>query len=92
MVPLDPVPRPIDYVLRGRADDAALIDRDGVLTFAQAEAAVGALAGWLAAQRFAPGDRVATWLPKTRAACLLPLAVPRAGLVHVPINPALRRE
>ena len=91
MVPLDPVPRPIDHVLRGRADDVALIDREGAMTFAQAEAAVGALAGWLAGQGLSPGDRVATWLPKTRAACLLPLAVPRAGLVHVPINPALRR-
>ena len=91
MVPLDPVPSPIDHVLRGRADDVALIDRDGVLTFAEAEAAVNAMAGWLAERGFAPGDRVATWLPKTRAACLLPLAVPRAGLVHVPINPALRR-
>ena len=28
---------------------------------------------------------------KTRLACLLPLAAARAGLVHVPINPVLRR-
>ena len=91
MVPLEPVPRPIDHVLRGRADDIALIDRNGAMTFADAEAAVGALAGWLTGQGLSPGDRVATWLPKTRAACLLPLAAPRAGLVHVPINPALRR-
>ena len=91
MVPLDPVPQPIDHVLRGRAEDVALIDRDGAMTFAQAEAAVGAMAGWLAGQGLSPGDRAATWLPKTRAACLLPLAVARAALVHVPINPALRR-
>jgi len=38
-----------------------------------------------------PGDRVATWLPKTRTACLMPLAAVRAGLVHVPINPVLKR-
>ncbi|MGL4314368.1 MAG: acyl-CoA ligase (AMP-forming), exosortase A system-associated, partial [Sphingomonas sp.] len=38
-----------------------------------------------------PGARVASWLPKTRAAALLPLAAPRAGLVHVPINPLLKR-
>ncbi|MDE0880089.1 MAG: AMP-binding protein, partial [Sphingomonas bacterium] len=44
-----------------------------------------------AAQGCAAGDRVASWLPKTRLACILPLAVSRAGLVHVPINPALRR-
>lgn len=91
MVPLDPVPHPIDHVLRGAPEDAALVDRAGVLTFAEAEAAVGAVAGWLMAQGFAPGDRVASWLPKTRLACLLPLAVARAGLVHVPVNPALRR-
>ena len=39
----------------------------------------------------APGDRVASWLPKTRLTCLLPLAAARAGLVHVPINPLLKR-
>jgi acyl-CoA ligase (AMP-forming) (exosortase A-associated) len=37
------------------------------------------------------GDRVACWLPKTRTACLLPLACARAGVVHVPINPLLKR-
>jgi acyl-coenzyme A synthetase/AMP-(fatty) acid ligase len=42
-------------------------------------------------QGLAPGDRVATWLPKTRLACLLPLAAVRAGLVHVPSQSALRR-
>lgn len=91
MVALDPVPLPIDHVLRGRADDVALIDRAGTMTFAQAETAVGECAGWLAGQGLAEGDRVASWLPKTRLACLLPLATARAGLVHVPINPALRR-
>ena len=91
MVPLDAVPRPIDHVLRGPGGNVALIDREGVVTFAQAERAVGSLAAWLAEQGLAAGNRVASWLPKTRAACLLPLAAPRAGLVHVPINPALRR-
>ena len=91
MVPFDPVPQPIDRILRGRPGDVALIDRDGAMTFAQAEAAVGALAARLRARAFAPGERVATWLPKTRVACLMPLAVARAGLVHVPVNPALRR-
>ena len=35
--------------------------------------------------------RVASWLPKTRMTCLLPLAAARAGLVHVPVNPLLKR-
>ena len=91
MVPLDPVPLPIDHVLRGRAGDVALIDRDGELSFAEVEDLVARVAAALAALGMAPGDRVATWLPKTRIACVMPLAAARAGLVHVPVNPALRR-
>ena len=91
MVPLDPAPRPIDTILRGAADAPALTTRDGTLSYAALEGAVAALAGWLATQGFAPGSRVASWLPKTRTACLLALAAPRAGLVHVPINPLLKR-
>lgn len=34
---------------------------------------------------------MASWLPKTLEACILPLAAARAGVIHVPINPALRR-
>lgn len=91
MIPLDPAPRPLDHLpLRGRPTDPALAARDGVLDFAGLEAAVGALAGWLAAQGLEPGDRVATWLPKTRIACLMPLAAARAGFVHVPVNPLLK--
>ena len=91
MIPLDPVPRPIDHLtLRGSPGDPALATREGVLDYAGLEAAVGALAGWLAAQGLAPGARVATWLPKTRIACLMPLAAVRAGLVHVPVNPVLK--
>ena len=91
MVPLDPIPQTIDRVLRGAPDDVALVDRAGAMTFAQAEAAVAGLAAWLVGHGVAPGERVATWLPKTRVACLMPLAAARAGLVHVPVNPALRR-
>ncbi|HWK36516.1 acyl-CoA ligase (AMP-forming), exosortase A system-associated [Sphingomonas sp.] len=92
MVPIDPVPHPIDSLPgRGRPGDVALEDRGGTLTFAELEGAVARMAGWLAARGLAPGDRVASWLPKSRAACLLPLAAPRAGLVHVPINPVLKR-
>src|SRR5690242_12626825 len=92
MIPLDPVPKPIDHLpLCGRPDAVALEDKDGSLDFAGLEAAVGAVAAWLRAQGLAPGDRVATWLPKTRLACIMPLAAPRAGLIHVPVNPALKR-
>jgi acyl-CoA ligase (AMP-forming) (exosortase A-associated) len=91
MTSLDPVPYPIDHVLRGAPDAPALVDRAGVATFADLEDAVGRLAGWLAGMDLPPGARVATWLPKTREACLMPLAAARAGLVHVPVNPVLKR-
>ncbi|NIJ20498.1 acyl-CoA ligase (AMP-forming) (exosortase A-associated) [Sphingomonas naasensis] len=92
MIALDPVPKPIDTLpLRGAADAVALEDRAGTLTYAGLEAGVGELAHRLAAHGLAAGDRVASWLPKTRTACLMPLAAPRAGLVHVPINPVLKR-
>ena len=90
-MPLNPVPRPIDHVLRGRADAVALVDRAGTMTYAAVEARVAALAGWLAGLGLPAGGRVATWLPKTREACLMPLAAARAGLVHVPVNPVLKR-
>jgi acyl-CoA ligase (AMP-forming) (exosortase A-associated) len=91
MIPLDPVPRPLDHLTQlGVPRDVALVTREGALDYAGLEAAVGALAGWLARQRLDPGDRVATWLPKTRIACLMPLAAARAGLVHVPVNPLLK--
>ncbi|MEP6786189.1 MAG: acyl-CoA ligase (AMP-forming), exosortase A system-associated [Sphingomonadales bacterium] len=92
MVRLDTVPRPIDHVaLDGDANAPALVTKAETLTFSDLEAAVGALAAAL--QRAVPetGARVATWLPKTVEACLMPLAAPRAGLVHVPVNPVLKR-
>ncbi|WP_295563797.1 AMP-binding protein [uncultured Sphingomonas sp.] len=87
----DPTPFPIDHLLRGDPDAPALIERARTWRFAEVEAAVASVAGWLAASGFAPGARVATWLPKTALACVMPLAAARAGLVHVPVNPALRR-
>lgn len=92
MIALDPTPHLIDALpLRGVPDAVALEDKAGSMTYAELEAAVGGMAQALAAHGLEPGERVASWLPKTRAACLLPLAAPRAGLVHVPINPALKR-
>jgi acyl-CoA ligase (AMP-forming) (exosortase A-associated) len=92
VVPLNPDPRPLDHLPGcGAPGDVALTDREGVLDFAGLEAAVGALAAGLAARGLAKGARVASWLPKTRMTSLLPLACARAGLVHVPINPLLKR-
>jgi len=88
----DPKPVPIDHLLLSGIPHApALVNKAETLSRADAENAVGALAAALAAQGLAPGARVATWLPKTVEACLMPLAAPRAGLVHIPVNPVLRR-
>ncbi len=91
MLSPDPDPCPIDHVLRGRGDDPALIERHRTWSFAELEGAVASVAGWLMACGLDTGDRVASWLPKTALACVMPLAAARAGLVHVPVNPALRR-
>lgn len=87
----DPTPRPIDHVLRGAPDAVALVLKDRTLTFAEAERDVAELAGWLRAEVPEPGARVASWAAKGWLTSLLPLAAPRAGLVHVPINPLLKR-
>ena len=88
----DPTPRPLDHLtLRGDPAAPALTTREGRLDFAGLEAAVGALAAGLRGRGLAKGDRVASWLPKTRLTSLLPLAAARAGLIHVPVNPLLKR-
>jgi acyl-CoA ligase (AMP-forming) (exosortase A-associated) len=91
-VPLDPVPRPLDHLAeRGRDEDPALVLRGEAINFKALRTRVGRLAAWLAEQAPEPGARVATWAAKGELTCLLPLAAARAGLVHVPINPLLKR-
>ena len=91
MIALDPTPYPLDHLaLRGAPDAVALMAGDEALTFAGLDAAVGRMAFALMSKGLEPGDRIATWMGKTRLACLMPLAAARAGLVHVPINPVLK--
>ena len=88
----DPTPFPLDRLTgRGELDAPALTVGGETLTYRDLEEEVGRTAAALLALGFEPGDRVASWMGKTRLACILPLAVARAGLVHVPINPILRR-
>lgn len=88
----DPTPYPLDHLTsKGASNALALIDREGPLDYEGLERQVGALAAGLRARGMTEGSRVASWLPKTRMTCLLPLACARAGLVHVPINPVLKR-
>ncbi|MEA3061421.1 MAG: hypothetical protein QOJ94_1202 [Sphingomonadales bacterium] len=89
----DPTPQPLDRLaLRGAPDAPALLTREGPLDYAGLERAVGALAAALRARELAPGERVASWLPKSRMTALLPLACARARLIHVPINPLLKHK
>ena len=88
----DPTPYPLDHVIECGGDaDPALALRDRTLTYADLRTCVGRLSTWLRENVAAPGARVASWGAKGELTCLLPLAAPRAGLVHVPINPMLKR-
>ena len=92
MQALDPTAHPLDHLTRRGAPDApALLTREGPLDYAGLEAAVASLAAALQGRGLAAGERVASWLPKTRMTALLPLACARAALVHVPVNPLLKR-
>ena len=88
----DSTPRPLDHLAEGGPDAApALVLRSGTLSWKDLRTRVARLAGWLAEQVPEPGARVATWAAKGELTCLMPLAAARAGLVHVPINPLLKR-
>ncbi|MBB4858514.1 acyl-CoA ligase (AMP-forming) (exosortase A-associated) [Novosphingobium chloroacetimidivorans] len=76
---------------RGAADAPALVLREGTINHETLRTRVAALAGWLQARVPQPGARVATWAAKGELTCLMPLAAARAGLVHVPVNPLLKR-
>lgn len=94
--PPDPLPRPLDHLaelagLEGRGEAPALVLRGGTLNHNQLRQRVAQLAGWLAQMAPESGARVASWAAKGELTCLLPLAAARAGLVHVPINPLLKR-
>jgi len=82
----------LDHLIgRGAPDARALTAGKETLNFAELEQTVGLTAATLLARGLRPGDRVASWMGKTKMACILPLATARAGLVHVPINPVLKR-
>lgn len=84
--------RPLDHlVLRGADDAPALVLRVGVVSYKDLRTRVSHLAAWLQDRVPEKGARVATWAAKGEMTCLMPLAAARAGLVHVPINPLLKR-
>ena len=88
----DPKPRPLDHLAEcGRDEAPALVLRSGTLSWKDLRTRVARLAGWLSQQVPEKGARVASWAAKGELTCLLPLAAARAGLIHVPINPLLKR-
>jgi len=92
----DPTPRLLDHLAElagagGYGERPALVLRDGSLNHNQLRQRVAMLAGWLAREVPAKASRVASWAAKGELTCVLPLAAARAGLVHVPINPLLKR-
>ena len=92
----DPVPLPLDHLaerarLSGREEAPALVLRSGILNHKELRQRVARLAAWLREAVGEPVARVATWAAKGEITCLMPLAAARAGLVHVPINPLLKR-
>lgn len=87
-----PEPRPLDHLAEFGADgDNALVLRGSTLSYRDLRERVARLSGWLRHSLPTPGARVASWAAKGEMTCLLPLAAARAGLVHVPINPLLKR-
>jgi acyl-CoA ligase (AMP-forming) (exosortase A-associated) len=88
----DPVPQPLDHLAeRGRDAAPALVLRGETLTWKDLRGRVAQLAAWLARRVPDKGARVASWAAKGELTCLMPLAAARARLVHVPINPLLKR-
>jgi len=78
-------------VLAGADAAPALVLRSATLSYKDLRSRIALLAGWLRHVLPEPGARVASWAAKGELTCLLPLAAARAGLVHVPINPLLKR-
>ncbi len=88
----DPQPRPLDHLAEcGEGDSPALVLRGQTLSYDALRSRVGQMAAWLQSQVPESGARIASWAAKGELTCLLPLACARAGLVHVPINPLLKR-
>ncbi|NQX94264.1 MAG: acyl-CoA ligase (AMP-forming), exosortase A system-associated [Erythrobacter sp.] len=93
---VEPAPLPLDHLveratLSGHGERAALVLKGETLNHKELRRRVSKLAAWLAHLVPQKGARVATWAAKGELTCLMPLAAARAGLVHVPINPLLKR-
>lgn len=75
------------HVIRGRADEIALVDPDGDLTFARLLTEVAACAGVLRAFGIGPGDPVAVGPVPRVTGVVVTLAAARVGAVSVYDDP-----
>jgi fatty-acyl-CoA synthase len=73
-------------------DRTALVSRhqNRRYTFRELDRAVDQVAGGLAGQGLAPGDRVGMWSPNNAEWVLMMFAAARAGLILVNVNPAFQ--
>jgi long-chain acyl-CoA synthetase len=72
------------------AEHPAVRMDDEVMSFEQLEEASARVAGWLAEQGMAVGDRVGVMLPNVSAFPVVYYGILRAGGVVVPMNPLLK--
>ena len=76
--------------VRDCSDRTAIVIDGRRLTYAQLEERSRRIAAWLAAQGYAPGDRLAIYLENRLAFVDVYLGALRAGVVVVPTNPLYR--
>lgn len=80
-------------VVSRHGDRLALRDEQGSISYAELHARVLAVAdGLLRSESFAPGRRVALWLPRNREMIIGMLAVLAAGGSYVPLDPVYPEE
>jgi acyl-CoA ligase (AMP-forming) (exosortase A-associated) len=88
----DPTLYPLDHLTScGQPDAPALTVGNETLSYTDLDREVWRTALKLRGLGLDSGDRVANWTGKTVLSCVLPLACARAALIHVPVNPVLKR-
>ena len=68
-------------------DRAAIIDRDGSITYSQLHDSTNRLAHWLTAHGVKPGDLVGICLSRSRRMIISTLAIWKVGAAYVPLDP-----
>ncbi|MFJ3219857.1 AMP-binding protein [Kitasatospora sp. NPDC086801] len=80
----------LDEALAEYPDSTAIRDSVGHWTYRRLAQMSHAFARWLRVQGVSPGERVLTQLPSRRELCAMLYGASRAGVVLVPLNPAMK--